>query len=68
MVSVCRKHEVSPAPYFNWKKIFDLHGEAGFQQDKSAQDQLCKKLEEENRRLIHWSLEKIPSWGKAFSN
>ena len=51
VVSACRKHEVSTATYYNWKKIYDLHGETGFQQDKSSQDQLYKKLEEENRRL-----------------
>lgn len=50
VISACRKHDVSTATFYNWKKIYDLHGEAGFQQDKSS-DQLYKKLEEENRRL-----------------
>ena len=50
VVSACRKHDVSTATFYNWKKVYDQHGEAGFQQDTST-DQLYKKLEEENRRL-----------------
>ena len=49
VISACRKHDVSTATYYNWKKVYDQHGEAGFQQDKS--DQHYKKLEEENRML-----------------
>jgi putative transposase len=51
VISACRKHEVSTATFYNWKKIYDQHGEAGFQQDKSSSDQRYKKLEEENRML-----------------
>lgn len=51
VVSACRKHDVSTATFYNWKKVYDQHGEAGFQQGKSAENQRYKKLEEENRRL-----------------
>lgn len=51
VISACRKHDVSTATYYNWKKVYDQHGEAGFQQDKSAENQRYKKLEEENRML-----------------
>ena len=51
VVSACRKHEVSTATFYHWKKVYDQHGEAGFQQDKPSSDQQYKKLEEENRRL-----------------
>lgn len=51
VVSACRKHEVSTATFYHWKKIYEQHGEAGFQQDKPSSGQQYKKLEEENRRL-----------------
>ena len=38
VISACRKHEVSTATFYHWKKIYDQHGEAGFQQDKSSSD------------------------------
>lgn len=51
VISTCRKYAVSTATFYNWKKIYDQYGEAGFQQDKPSSDQQYKKLEEENRRL-----------------
>ena len=51
VISACRKHDVSTATYYNWKKVYDQHGEAGFKQNKSAESQRYKKLEEENRIL-----------------
>lgn len=53
----CRKHEVSTATFYNWKKVYDTYGEAGFRQNGSA-DQDYRKLEEENRRLKKLLVEK----------
>ena len=53
----CRKHEVSTATFYNWKKVYDTYGEAGFAQNGSA-DRDYRKLEEENRRLKKLLVEK----------
>ena len=53
----CRKHEVSTATFYNWKKVYDTYGEAGFRQNGSA-DRDYRKLEEENRRLKKLLVEK----------
>ncbi len=53
----CRKYEVSTATFYNWKKVYDTYGEAGFAQNGSA-DRDYRKLEEENRRLKKLLVEK----------
>ena len=57
VIVTCRKHEVSTATFYNWKKVYDTCGEAGFRQNGSA-DWDYRKLEEENRRLKKLLVEK----------
>ena len=53
----CRKHDVSTATFYNWKKVYDTYGEAGFVQNGST-DRDYRRLEEENRRLKKLLVEK----------
>jgi len=50
VVQACRKHDVSTATFYNWKKIYDAYGESGFSQSRDS-DQRYKQLETENQRL-----------------
>ncbi len=51
VVEVCRKHNVSTATYYNWKKKFDSQGEAGLKVNYDNRSKELKEAEEENRLL-----------------
>lgn len=52
VVETCRKHGIYPTLYYDWKKKFDLGGEAALQPGYRKREQRdMKKLEKENERL-----------------
>lgn len=51
IVEVCRKHGISTATFYNWRKKFETKGEEGLKVTYNNSSPELKKAEEENRVL-----------------
>jgi len=51
VVGACRKYSVSTGTFYNWKKKYDTHGEAGLKVVYDARSKELKRAEEEIRIL-----------------
>ena len=51
IVSTCRKYGVSTGSFYNWKKKYDTHGEAGLKVTYDTKSKELKEAEEQNRVL-----------------
>lgn len=58
VIETCRRHGVSTANYYQWKKIFEQQGAEGFSNRSDAAIARNRELEAENRRLKKLLVEK----------
>ena len=51
VVSACRKYNLSTGTFYNWKRKYENHGEAGLKVTYDDRSKELKQAEEENRVL-----------------